>query len=58
MSETKQTRREPISSEVTPKSKARMERLLEDARQRVKPVVLLERKAEEITDAVVSLRLK
>lgn len=58
MSDKTQTRREPINAEVTPKSKERMERLLEDARQRVKPVILLERKAEEITEAVVSLRLK
>jgi hypothetical protein len=58
MSDTKQTRREPIKAEVSAESKERMERLLEDARQKVKPVILRERKAEEITEAVVSLRLK
>jgi hypothetical protein len=31
---------------------------LDDARQKVKPMVTKERRAEEITEAMVSLRLK
>lgn len=33
-------------------------KLLEDARQTVKPIVLTERKAEEFSEAISNLRLK
>jgi len=53
-----QRRPDMRASKVDAHLKSETKKLLEDARQTVKPIVLTERKAEEFSEAISSLRLK